>query len=223
MEKVRNIRAMLAIEKNYGIEELFRDITEEYFKRGISKQELASRMIGGELEGVFDNNVEAFMRKSKLRLSDDFSGQEIADIEMTDFCAEDICYFISNIKKAVGNISEEYSELFDMLELAGFDYSADGYMLPNLFYIDDIKVNTDSRSDINIILDAIISATKVCPRTSRTSKVMIACYPENENVRRVMRDRCFMSVGHSNLMLYIVDTERIEISGYKPCEPSAFM
>lgn len=223
MEMKRNVKAILRIEKDSAVEEIVNDVQNEYLAKGVTKNEFAKRVLAGEFEDIFDENIEAFMRKSKLRLLDDDRRQEIARVEMTDFCAEDICYFISDIAKVIGNVSDEYSELFNMLDLAGFNYSADGFMLPNLMYIDDLKVHSESCSDISITFDAIISAAKLHPNTAGTSKVIIACYPESENVRRVMRDRCFMTVGNSNLMLLIVDTDRIAISGYKPCEPPAFM
>lgn len=223
MEKKRNVKAILGIEKNSAVEELVNDVQKEYMRKGATKQEFAKRVLAGDFESVFDDNIEAFMRKSKLKVFDDDRGQDIANIEMTDFCAEDICYFLSNITEVIGDVSEEYAELFKILDIAGFEYRADGFMLPNLLYLDDIKVNSDSSADINITLDAVISAAKLYPNTAGTSKVMIACFPESENVRRVMRDRYFMTVGHSNLMLFIVDTDRIAISGYKPCEPPDFM
>lgn len=212
MEMKRNVKAILRIEKDSAVEEIVNDVQNEYLAKGVTKNEFAKRVLAGEFEDIFDENIEAFMRKSKLRLLDDDRRQEIARVEMTDFCA-----------KVIGNVSDEYSELFNMLDIAGFNYSADGFMLPNLMYIDDLKVHSESSSDISITLDAVISAAKLHPNTAGTSKVLIACYPESENVRRIMRDRCFMTVGNSNLMLLIVDTDRIAISGYKPCEPPAFM
>lgn len=174
MEMKRNVKAILRIEKDSAVEEIVNDIQNEYLAKGVTKNEFAKRVLAGEFEDIFDENIEAFMRKSKLRLLDDDRRQEIARVEMTDFCAEDICYFISNIAKVIGNISDEYAELFNMLDLAGFNYSADGFMLPNLMYIDDLKVHSESCSDISITFDAIISAAKLHPNTAGTSKVIIA-------------------------------------------------
>ena len=161
-------------------------------------------------ERVFapDVDFEKLMRENDIPLYGLESLEPIKDFDFIGFTIQyEMCY----------------TNILNMLDLAGFNYSADGFMLPNLMYIDDLKVHSESCSDISITLDAIISAAKLHPNTAGTSKVLIACYTESENVRRIMRDRCFMTVGNSNLMLLIVDTDRIAISGYKPCEPPAFM
>ena len=215
MEKNRNVNAILAIEKNFGIEELFNEVQEEYFKNGMSKEEFVMRMLTGELEGIFDDNIEAFMRKSKLKLLNE-NNMEIADVKMTDFRAEDICYFIGDIAKYIAKISDEYAELFKILNIAGYEYSKNGYILPNLLYIDEFNVSSGSIADMNITFDAIISAAKLYTDAEGTSRVMIAFFPENEILRKVLLDKYFMSVGNSGLMLGIVETEHIKFSGYTP-------
>lgn len=222
MEKNRNVNAILAIEKNFGIEELFNEVQEEYFRNGMSKEEFVMRMLTGELEGIFDDNIEAFMRKSKLKLLNE-NNMEIADVKMTDFRAEDICYFIGDIAKDIEKISDEYAELFKILNIAGYEYSKNGYILPNLLYIDEFNVSSGSIADMNITFDAIISAAKLYTDAEGTSRVIIAFFPENEILRKVLLDKYFMSVGNSGLMLGIVETEHIKFSGYTPFVSPKFM
>ena len=219
MEKRKNVDAILRVTKDSEFEKVFEEAQREYARKGISKVQFAQRVLSGEYGNIFDDSVDVFVRRSSLKLADRDTGDEIAELEIADFRVEDLSYFISDIVSAFEDISDDLSLLFEVLETAGFDYSAYGYMMPELVFIERLKMNSESSADINLVLDAVTATAKYYTDTSRTSKSVIAYFPDDENVAKVMKDRNFLTVGNDELMIGITDVHDTEPSGFVPCVP----
>lgn len=217
MEKKMNIRANLSVTKNFDVYKVLKEIQREYIRGNTSRAELAQLFTNGELQDVLDDNIEAFWRKTSLKLTDDEKGRSISKLEVTDFCVEDMCIFISDIVDAMYGVSQEYSELFAVLALAGFDYGTDGYSLPHLLYVDKMEIyDTSSSGDMHVSVDSLLAAAKVLTDTERTDKVMIACKPEDKNIIEVLQDRYFLTVGNTGVMIFLFSTGDVECSNIDP-------
>lgn len=217
MEKKRNVRAILNITEDSAVEELIGEIQSEYVRSGAFNKVLAEMLTSGEMEDVFYDNIKCFIRKSTLKLVDDDTKRKVAEIGLTDFSVDALSLFISDIAEAFKDVSEEYSELFDTLEKAGFNYSEEGYILPELMLIEKIILDPDNRDDIDRAIDAIMTTANFYTNTRRTSKSIIACFAEDNAVREAMKERYFLTVGNSELMLYIMDVEDADFCEFTPC------
>lgn len=214
MEKKRDIKVFIEQLTKPRVEALFSELFDEYANKGIDKKQFAVKLLTGELEGIMDDYVDAFMGKTALTITDmdtnQLNSKVISKVKLTYFSVEDLSYFISDIVEAMESVSEEYSKLFAVLTAIGYNYQNKGFILPNLLYVDDITLNSSSENDIDAVIESIFAfAANTVPKI-RTDRIMIACCPDNEAVRQIMNDRFFMSVGVSGLMLRIIDLQDIE-------------
>ena len=144
MEKKRDIKVFIEQLTKPRVEALFSELFDEYANKGIDKKQFAVKLLTGELEGIMDDYVDAFMGKTALTITDmdtnQLNSKVISKVKLTYFSVEDLSYFISDIVEAMESVSEEYSKLFAVLTAIGYNYQNKGFILPNLLYVDDITL-----------------------------------------------------------------------------------
>lgn len=209
MEKKRDIKVFIEQLTKPKVEALFSELFDEYANKGIDKKQFAVKLLTGELEGIMDDYVDAFMGKTALTITDmdtnQLNSKVISKVKLTYFSVEDLSYFISDIVEAMESVSEEYSKLFSVLAAIGYNYQTKGFILPNLIYIDDMTITSFNEEDMNIVIDAVISVAEKIISKQRTDRVMIACCPENDTVREVFDKRFFLALNICDLMIRIID------------------
>ena len=193
MEKKRDIKVFIEQVTKPKVEALFSELFDEYANKGVDKKQFAVKLLTGELEGIMDDYVDAFMGKTALTITDmdtnQLNSKVISKVKLTYFSVEDLSYFISDIVEAMESVSEEYSKLFAVLTAIGYNYQNKGFILPNLLYVDDISISSSSEDDIDAVIDSIFAVAANTVPKIRTDRIMIACCPENEAVRQIMNDR----------------------------------
>ena len=144
MEKKRDIKVFIEQLTKPRVEALFSELFDEYANKGVDKKQFAVKLLTGELEGIMDDYVDAFMGKTALTITDmdtnQLNSKVISKVKLTYFSVEDLSYFISDIVEAMESVSEEYSKLFAVLTAIGYNYQNKGFILPNLLYVDDITL-----------------------------------------------------------------------------------
>ena len=67
MEKKRDIKVFIEQLTKPRVEALFSELFDEYANKGIDKKQFAVKLLTGELEGIMDDYVDAFIIESYLK------------------------------------------------------------------------------------------------------------------------------------------------------------
>lgn len=111
MEKKRDIKVFIEQLTKPRVEALFSELFDEYANKGVDKKQFAVKLLTGELEGIMDDYVDAFMGKTALTITDmdtnQLNSKVISKVKLTYFSVEDLSYFISDIVEAIKRCSED--------------------------------------------------------------------------------------------------------------------
>lgn len=206
MREKREILVTICTMKDFDVDGTVKMIKDEYLKSKSEKAAFMLDLLNGEYEGIFVDFAEAFLRRSRLLMSDAEDGHRIADADFTEFDMEDLDFYISDLYDAMDCISGDYAELISLLKKAGFDYENEYSKLPALAYINDISYISKIPDDMSIAVDSVIASVCVHICDEEQDKVLAAYFANDDTEKELLKSKNFLTVGNSDLMLKICST-----------------